>query len=130
MKKYFGYSLIAIALLHQVVGLVFYQTALAEILNAGIFNSINPPYWDRDAAFWFLMFGGLFLLLGMLLQWVIEKTGEIPSFLGWGILLISLIGVFLMPASGFWLVIPVALLMLRTEAKPLLSQELESNIAA
>ncbi len=28
---------------------------LIEIVEAGIFNTINPPYWQRDAAFWFLM---------------------------------------------------------------------------
>lgn len=115
MQKYLGYSLILIALLHQLVGLIIYQPALAEIINAGVFNTVNPPYWNRDAAFWFLMFGAVFLLLGMAVHWAQEKTGTIPAFMAWGILLICLIGLTLMPASGFWLAIPVALVMLKPQ---------------
>lgn len=129
MKKYFGYTLIAIALLHQIVGLIVYQAVLLDILNAGLFNTINPPYWDRDAAFWFLMFGAVFLFLGILIQWIYEQIAKIPKFMSWGILAIAVIGVSLMPASGFWLVIPPCLLMLREEAASL-PQKLESNIAA
>ena len=53
MRNRMGYVLMAIAVLHEVVGLFFYSSALAEIAQAGFINAINPPYWQRDAAFWF-----------------------------------------------------------------------------
>lgn len=121
MQKYLGYSLIAIAILHQLVGLYFYQPALAEIFQAGFFNTVNPPYWNRDAAFWFLMSGGLLLLLGLTVHWMQATTGTIPVFMAWGLLLVCLFGVTMMPSSGFWLIIPVAILMLRYD-KPKIQQ--------
>lgn len=113
MRKRVGTILMAIAVLHQVVGLFFYRDALIDILNAGFFNTINPPYWERDAAFWFLMFGAMLFLMGWIAQWMLENTGSIPKFYSWGLLVVCVIGVMMMPASGFWLAIPVAIIMLR-----------------
>ncbi|MEL6408007.1 MAG: DUF6463 family protein [Chloroflexota bacterium] len=113
MQKKMGYILIAIALLHQVVGLIFYSSALHDILQAGILNAVVPPFWERDAAFWFLMFGGLLLLIGWVVQWLMDSVGTIPAFLGWGLLIVCVLGVILMPLSGFWLVIPLAIMMIR-----------------
>lgn len=113
MRKRIGYILMSIAILHEVVGLVFYAPVLLEILHAGFFNTINPPYWERDAAFWFLMFGVLLFLMGWAAQWSLERVGFIPGFISWGILLVSVVGVMMMPASGFWLAIPVAVVMIR-----------------
>jgi len=113
MRNRIGTILMAIAILHEVVGLFFYRDVLLEIVNAGLFNTINPPYWERDAAFWFLMFGVTLFLMGWIAQWLLENTNTIPKFFSWGLLLMCAIGVFMMPASGFWLAIPVAIVMLR-----------------
>jgi hypothetical protein len=124
MKKHFGNMLIAIALLHQVVGVVFYGAILTEIVRAGIINSVVAPYWDRDAAFWFFMFGGLLFVIGWFARWSYQHVGQYPSFMGWSLLIISAIGVVMMPASGLWLVIVVALLMIRdTRTTPQLSMK-------
>lgn len=113
MLRRSGYVLMAIAVLHEVVGLFFYGSTLVEIFQAGFFNTINPPYWQRDAAFWFLQFGVLLFLMGWVAQWALRTVGYIPAFVSGGVLLVSVIGVLMMPASGFWLAIPVALVMLR-----------------
>jgi len=114
MRKRIGYVLMAIAVLHEVVGLIAYSPVLLEILQAGFFNTINPPYWERDAAFWFLMFGAVLFLLGWVAQWSLDTARYIPPFIGWGILLVCIVGVTMMPASGFWLAIPVAFIMVRS----------------
>lgn len=44
MQRRIGYILIGIALLHEVVGLVFYAVPLAEIFRAGVWNAVVPPY--------------------------------------------------------------------------------------
>lgn len=113
MRKRLGTILMGIAVLHEVVGVFFYSSALSDILQAGFFNTINPPYWERDAAFWFLMFGITLFLMGWIAQWMLEHTGTIPRFFSWGLLVMCVLGVLMMPASGFWLAIPVAILMLR-----------------
>jgi hypothetical protein len=113
-----GIALMLLAILHQIVGLYFYQDALMAIGQAGIINAVQPPYWDRDAAFWFLMFGAMLFLYGAITHWLLAKVGDLPSFWGWGLLILSLIGVALMPASGFWLAIPLAIWMLRQVQHP------------
>jgi len=118
MANYLGVLLMAIAGLHQVVGLFFYREALVAIIRAGVINSVNPPYWERDAAFWFLMFGFLLGLYGWMTHWLIQQYATIPSFWGWGLLGICIIGVVMMPASGFWLAIPIAIGMIRQARHP------------
>lgn len=113
MRKRIGIILMAIAVLHEVVGIFFYGSTLVEIINAGFFNTINPPYWQRDAAFWFLMFGVMLFLYGWAVDWSLRELNYVPTFLSWGLLLICIIGVMMMPASGFWLAIPVAIIMLQ-----------------
>jgi hypothetical protein len=113
-----GLWLMALAVLHQFVGLYFYQDALWAIGQAGIINAVQPPYWDRDAAFWFLMFGAMLFLYGGITHWLLAKVQTLPSFWGWGLLILSLIGVVLMPASGFWLAILLAIWMLRQTQRP------------
>lgn len=114
MRKHAGYLVMAIALIHEAVGLIVYASPLGEIIQAGVFNSVNPPYWERDAAFWFLMFGIMLFVLGYVAQWTLKHVGYVPAGLSWGLLIVCAIGVMLMPASGFWLAIPVAIMMLRT----------------
>jgi len=113
MHKRIGIILMAISVLHIVVGIVFYNAALVDILNAGIINTINPPYWERDAAFWFMMFGVMLFLMGWMAHWSLAHVNHVPNFLSISLLLISVVGVMMMPASGFWLTIPVAIVMLR-----------------
>jgi len=108
-----GFWLMAVALLHQGVGLVFYAEPLSSIVQAGVINSVQPPFWDRDAAFWFLMFGGLLFLIGATTQWLLDKREALPRFWGWGLLVINGLGALLMPASGLWLVIVLAIVMIR-----------------
>lgn len=113
MRNKLGIMLMAIAILHELVGVFFYSNALMDIVQAGFFNTINPPYWERDAAFWFLMFGITLFLMGWVAQWMLDNTHTIPKFFSLGLLIMCLIGVLMMPASGFWLAIPVAIMMLR-----------------
>lgn len=126
MRERIGYILMAIAVLHEVVGVIFYAPALLDIAQAGVINSIVPPFWQRDAAFWFMAFGVLLFLLGWTAQWSWTQMQQIPRFLSWGLLLLCTVGVVLMPLSGLWLGIPVALIMTRmgpsNPQQPMLSQ--------
>src|SRR4030095_11151808 len=64
----------------------------------------------RQFVFWFL-FGGLQMLaLGHLLAWIERQLKRrAPSFIGWELLALSIAGLLVMPVSGFWLVLAVAI---------------------
>lgn len=112
MKRWIGPVIMATAVLHTVVGLIFASQPLLDVVNAGVFNAVDP-HFDRMAAVWFLFFGAMLFLLGMFVQWALQTTGTLPASVGWVFLLICMVGVILMPASGFWLGIIEAVIMLR-----------------
>lgn len=61
----------------------------------------------------FFFVGGILLLLGGTLQYYIRKEQKpVPLFLGYSLLLVSVVGYILLPLSSFWLLIPQALIMI------------------
>ncbi len=112
MKRWIGLAVMGTAVLHTVVGLIFATQPLLDVLNAGVFNAVDP-HFDRMAAIWFLLFGVLLFLLAMFVQWALQATGTLPASVGWGVLIMCVVGVILMPVSGFWLGIIEAIIMLR-----------------
>jgi len=107
----------ATGVLHLLMGiLVLYSRPLADIARDGFFGAVEPQTlastFDREAAVWFVMFGLLTLILGGLVHWAQARTGFLPAFLGWSVLLLSLVGLILMPLSGFWVVLPQAVMMI------------------
>ena len=113
MRNRIGIILMGIAVLHEAVGIFFYRDALLDIVSAGFFNTINPPYWERDAAFWFSMFGVTLFLMGWIAQWMLEKYRHNSKILWLGITRFMRRWGHDDAASGFWLAIPVAIVMLR-----------------
>jgi Family of unknown function (DUF6463) len=97
-----GLLVAVLGLLHQGVGVIFYGGALRDIAQAGFINSIIPPYWDRDAAFWFFMYGVMLIVYGAITHWALRQTGKLPAFFGWCLALSCLVGVVFMPSSGLW----------------------------
>ncbi|MCE5173485.1 DUF6463 family protein [Paenibacillus profundus] len=79
------------------------------------FDAPHPQlHANRAAAFWFLLFGLLLFMLARLMNWLIRVKGtDVPKFIGVHLLALSLIGVFFMPVSGFWLIIPQAVIIIR-----------------
>ena len=109
MRTWTGPLLIAIGLLHTVFGVTHYRRELAETWHAGFFNALAPAL-ARKLAFWFLFSGFLLIVLGHLCLWLEKGLGRpVPAFVGWELLVLSLVGAALMPVSGFWLVIAAAI---------------------
>ena len=116
MKRWIGPAIMATAVLHTVVGLMLASGPLMDVVQAGIFNAVDP-HFDRMAAVWFLLFGALLFLLGMFVQWALQETDTLPASVGWGFLLTCIVGVILMPVSGIWLGLVEAIVMLRISAQ-------------
>ena len=113
MRRLSGPLLMATGVLHLLAGFVFYPEPLAAIMQDGFFNAVepNPAQFDREAAFWWMVFGVMLLILGGLVHWAQARTRTLPAFLGWALLALGVVGVSLMPASGFWLTFPQAALV-------------------
>lgn len=126
MRRFSGHVLIAVGIVHNIVGIVGYSRPLADIGRGGVFNAV-VPHFDRDAAFWFLMSGVLIFILGQLARWSQQRTGILPAFLGWELLAVAVVLAILMPVSGWPLVVTCSGLLLAASrgdgAKPALSTE-------
>ena len=115
MRRLCGPLLMATGALDLLYVLVFHARQVAAIAQDGFFDAVDPnaafSTFDRETAFWHLMFGATALILGGLVHWSQDQTGTLPSFLGWSLLALGLAGVVLMPFSGFWIILPLAVLM-------------------
>jgi hypothetical protein len=122
-----GTYLLAIGALHQVVGLcagvgwiaqpgVDARAPLIEIIQGGVLGAVEPDS-ARIALVWFLLFGFMLLMLGSLVRWLEMRVLPLPRSLAVHVLLLSVLGVVLMPASGFWLCLPVAFRLFRYAAR-------------
>ncbi len=102
MKSWIGKSIAAIGVIHCVFGLIVFRKTLAELGREGFWNTVNgQPH--REFAFWFIFFGVLAILFGLLIDWCERKFHELPSFLAWSLLALTAVCCTLMPISGGWL---------------------------
>ena len=111
MHRFTGHALLAVGVLHTLVGLLGFATPLGAIARDGFVNAVDP-HPDRQAAFCVLLTGVLLMTLGHSARWALRRTGTLPPALGWTLLVIAAAGAVLMPVSGFWLLVPPALLAL------------------
>lgn len=111
-----GLLLMATGALHQVVGLLAGlnlielpggggRKPLLEIAQAGVLAAVEPDLL-RSAFVWFILFGFLVLMVGDLARrW--ERTGRsLPAAFGAQVIALALLGIVLLPVSGFWLCLP------------------------
>lgn len=106
-----GLWLLAVAAIHTVFSVILFQPQLQEIVRRGVFNSLGKDF-TLGAVAWFVLFGGVLALLGWAILLIERNTALAPvslRALGVGLLALTLLGIVLMPASGFWLALPPAL---------------------
>lgn len=115
MQKISGLALIAIALLHSLIGLTWpeligFGDVWQDIADAGVVDAARPEALRIWGYYWFLLSGFFLLLFGSLCHWIEHHLGRsLPAFAGWGLLAIALFGIGLDLDTGFWLVLPVAI---------------------
>lgn len=120
MPKISGLALVAIALLHSLIGLTLpgligFEGIWQEIADAGGIDAVKPGVLRIWGYYWFLLSGFLMMVCGGLCHWVEHHLDcGLPAFVGWGLLAIALFGIGLDLDTGFWLVLPVAINILVT----------------
>ncbi|MBL4764959.1 MAG: hypothetical protein JKX67_06725 [Colwellia sp.] len=108
MKNWQGNWTIAVAAGHTVFAIMMFSTDYGMLYNNGIINSLST---DRSAAaVWFLLFGQALFIIGLLIKSFHTQQAlnnqRLPLSVSLNLLLLTLVGVTIMPASGFWLMFP------------------------
>ena len=128
LERWVGRLLIATALGHAVVGVVLFHAPLADAVRDGVVGAIGPGgsggsltvalAFDREAAFWFLLFSPMLLLVGQITSRAAEAgDGPLLRLIGWSLAGNGLVGVVLMPVSGHWIVAALGILVLRVGSR-------------
>lgn len=117
MKQWKGKWVIAVAVLHTLFALVSFGPKYLEILRAGFIGGVNSL--ETALAAWFLLFGALLFALGQSVYYLEQSNTKISTSLAACLLLLTLVGVSLMPVSGFWLLFPpIIALFIEKESTP------------
>ena len=108
MKHWIGRWLIGVSIIHTLFAIVVFRDVLSSLVQRGVFNTVgNDPM--MGAVVWFVLFGVVLFICGLAVSALEHaSSGALPRSLGWSLLTLVALGVVLMPASGFWLVIPPA----------------------
>lgn len=110
--KYSGTLLAATGVLHTIVAIILGWDSFVNMFRNGLINSTEGNV-EHAFAFWFLICGIFLIFLGQTLQYYIKKEQKpAPLSLGYALLVMSIIGCFIEPVSGFWLFIPQALIII------------------
>ncbi len=115
--KYSGTYLWVTGIIHIVVGFIIGKDIYADMLRDGLVNSMQNDF-TRGFAFWFFLFGVLLILYGYTLQYHIKREQKpSPRHVGYALLAVSIFGCLVEPVSGFWLVLPQALIIIVANKK-------------
>ena len=112
MKKWIGKWVMFVALGHTAVGIALFGGVYRELLAKGLYNTISSE--KAGLAVWFALFGAVLFIVGMLISALESNNSGIPKAVGVALLLLTVLGVVMMPVSGFWLMFPaIAVILLK-----------------
>ncbi len=110
MKHWKGLSIMLIAIVHTIFSFVFFTNDFMAIWRQGIYNSINTA--QQGLAIWFFIAGMCFFMIGQFI-WQTEKNGNtVAKSISIHLLVMTTLGVILLPQSGFWLLFPAIFALL------------------
>jgi hypothetical protein len=115
MKKISGLVLVVIGLLHSLTALVMpgaigFSEIWKEIIDVGVVDALKSDSLRIWGYYWFLISGFFMIIYGLLCHWVENQLNSpLPSFIGWGLLLVSIFGIVMDIGTGFWLVLLIAI---------------------
>ena len=104
LKNWIGKWVMFVSIGHIVVGSVFYGGTYRELAANGFYNSVNSV--KTGLAVWFALFGVVLFVVGMLIFTIEKHELQVSQSVGITLLLLTIVGILLMPVSGFWLMFP------------------------
>ncbi len=126
-RHWIGHWMMLVAAIHTVFGLVVFNADLLAMLRLGFLDTVGQDS-RRAAVVFFMLFGFLLAVLAYATT-ALERIGQRAALrrMGWSLLLLCAVAVFLMPSSGFWLMGPALWAMLRKPGAG--AQQMESASA-
>ncbi|NQZ81345.1 MAG: molecular chaperone GroEL [Colwellia sp.] len=111
MKNWLGNWIIFVAFGHTVYAIAVFGGDYLSLVEHGIINSITSM--RVGLAVWFFLFGHALFIIGLQVR-QLELSGNrtIPKSTSLNLLLLTVVGVTIMPDSGFWLMFPAIITML------------------
>lgn len=108
MYAWIGKAIVFICIVHSIFGFVIFRSEISQIFSEGLVNTVDRQP-DREAAFWFLFFGFLGIITGLVIDWCEDTVGALPAFLGWSLFAFAVLFVIIMPKSGAWMLLVPAI---------------------
>lgn len=115
-RRWIGRWILSVGMLHSLLGIGIYIHSVIAVFREGLWNTVYTVE-GRPLAFWFISVGLLVALLGTLTNWIEAWTAP-PRFLGWTLLAFAVVGIVMIPVSGFWLLLPPAMATLARRRTP------------
>ncbi len=103
MKNKNGLFILVIGALHLILGIIKFKTPLYQMFIEGLFNTAIGA--ERGWAVWFIITGVLLVCLGLTIKQLELSNHPPPMSLGWVLLFTSIVGIVLIPISGFWILL-------------------------
>ena len=109
--RWVGRSIIAVGVIHCVVGVMIFIAPLMEILRDGIWNAVDG-FKGRPLAFWFEFAGLLTIVFGLAIDRMEKESIAMPRVMAYGFSILVALAIIAMPVGGGWLLMPAAMGML------------------
>jgi hypothetical protein len=107
-----GYIMQFLGGFHIALGFFLFAGEWGAIISDGGFDSLGLDY-ERNTAMWFTYLGIPFITIGSGWNYIQKHAPEFkPSFLGWHLLWMGLICIYLAPVSGGWSLLILGLWLL------------------
>ncbi len=103
--RWIGRAVIGIAAVHTLFGAVFLNGPVLSMAREGFIATITDQP-DRGAVFWFFYTGFALALIGGWMNECEAEARRFPTYLVATLAAMTGAGLLIMPASGFWLLIP------------------------
>ncbi|WP_057831900.1 DUF6463 family protein [Colwellia sp. TT2012] len=118
MKNWQGNWIITVAVLHTLFAVIMFSAQYSSLYDNGIINSLST---DRSAAaVWFFLFGQLLFITGLLIKHLASVNNSlVPLSVSLNLLLLTVVGITIMPESGFWLMFPPIISLIMKHRKNL-----------
>jgi hypothetical protein len=114
MTRFVARLLMVTGIGHALVGVALFGDPLAEMAREGFVNTIRYGQFDRAAAFWFLLFSPICVLLGRMVAHATDRGDRwLLTVVAWNVLAMGVVGAVIMPLSGFWILLVIAPLAFR-----------------
>ena len=118
MKNWQGNWIIGVSMIHTIYALIKFSTDYISLYDNGIINSITTDH--VYGAVWFFLFGQVLFIVGLLLKHFDSLNNRlVPLSVLLNLLLLTVMGIIIMPVSGIWLMFPPVISLLIKHRKNL-----------